>query len=121
MADGNAVEVLATGIPKILGATAAAGVLPPLFFDQALSFTAVLRRADRRPLLQHHTRDRAVTPAQRRVLDALTSGPLSAQDLATRLQVSPDFVRKSLRVLMEQGLALRDGGPGQRSTLYRHS
>jgi ATP-dependent DNA helicase RecG len=47
MADGNAVEALATGIPKILAATASAGVLPPLFFDQALSFTAILRRADR--------------------------------------------------------------------------
>jgi ATP-dependent DNA helicase RecG len=121
MADGNAVEALATGIPKILGAAAAAGVLPPLFFDQALGFTAVLRRTDRRPSLRHDTQDRAVTPAQRRVLDALTPGPLSVQDLATRLHVSPDFVRKSLRVLMEQGLALRDGGPGQRSTLYRHS
>ena len=96
-------------------------VLAGLAHAQFESFTAVLRRNDRERLPEQHARDRAVTPAQRRVLDALKSGPLSAQDLATRLQVSPDFVRKSLRVLMEQGLALRDGGPGQRSTLYRRS
>jgi ATP-dependent DNA helicase RecG len=118
MADGNAVEALATGIPKILGATAAAGLLPPLFFDQALSFTAVLRRTDRKsergPAL-------TITPAQQRVLEALRARALAAQEIAAQLSVSPDFVRKSLRVLIDQGLVVRDGGPGQRSTRYRHS
>jgi hypothetical protein len=65
MADGNTVEALATGIAKILGATAA-GVLPPLFFDQALSFTAVLRRNDRNAHDDRQLANRSsVTPAQK--------------------------------------------------------
>ncbi len=119
MADGNAVEALATGIPKILGATAAAGLLPPLFFDQALSFTAVLRRTDRKS--GRDQRALAITPAQQRVLDALRTRALAAQEIAAQLSVSPDFVRKSLRVLIDRGLVVRDGGPGQRSTRYRQS
>jgi ATP-dependent DNA helicase RecG len=123
MADGNAVEALATGIPKIIGATAAAGVLPPLFFDQALSFTAVLRRSDRNAnATDRRTANQpSVTPARQRVLDALQSQPLEANELAAKLHVSPDFVRKSLRILIDQGLVIRDGGPGQRFTRYRVS
>jgi ATP-dependent DNA helicase RecG len=123
MADGNAVEALATGIPKIIGATAAAGVPPPLFFDQALSFTAVLRRIDRNAnATDRRTANQpSVTPARQRVLDALQSQPLEANELAAKLHVSPDFVRKSLRILIDQGLVIRDGGPGQRFTRYRVS
>jgi ATP-dependent DNA helicase RecG len=121
MADGNAVEALATGIPKILGATAAAGVLPPLFFDQALGFTAVLRRADRASAVDKDDQRRSATPAQRRVLEALAGGSMTTTDLAKRLGVSADFVRKSLRVLIDDGLVIRDGGPGQKSTTYRQA
>ena len=118
--DGNAVEALATGIPKILAATAAAGVLPPLFFDQALSFTAVLRRGDLRSGGGVPVRT-DVTSAQRRVLEAVEGAPKTTAELAKTLDVTPDFVRKSLRVLIDVGAVIRDGGQGQRSTKYRRS
>lgn len=117
MADGNAVEALATGIPKILGSTAEAGLLPPLFFDQALSFTAVLRREDRQP--NGVAGSQRVTPAQQRLLQILAQGSRTANVLATQLGVTPDSVRKSLRGLLVDGRVVRDGGPGQRGTTYR--
>lgn len=120
MADGNAVEALATGIPKILGATAAAGVLPPLFFDQALSFTAVLRRADRQPEGRSTTRT-DITASQQRVLAALAGGPRTTAQLAAAIGVKPDFIRKSLRVLIDNGSVIRNGGPGDRSTTYQQA
>ena len=119
--DGNAVEALATGIPKILGATASAGVLPPLFFDQALSFTIVLRRGDLREAGSVGSTRVDITPAQRRLLDLLHRGPRTTAELARALDVTPDFIRKSLRVLLDDGLVIRDGGPGQRSTQYRRA
>jgi predicted ArsR family transcriptional regulator len=62
-----------------------------------------------------------VTGSQQRLLQALGDGPKTTAQLATTLGVTPDFVRKSLRVLIETGAVARDGGPGQPSTTYRRS
>jgi ATP-dependent DNA helicase RecG len=120
LADGNAVEALATGIPKILGASVAAGVLPPLFFDQALSFTTVLRRTDRETVADATALAR-ITPSQRRVYLALAGGERTVADLARTLNVTPDFVRKTLRTLLDVKLVHRIGGQGQRLTTYQQS
>ena len=119
MADGNAVEALATGIPKILGATAEAGVLPPLFFDQALCFTAVLRREDRQP--SGAVTFSSLNRAQQRLMRALADGPQTTNNLSEQLGITPDSVRKSLRGLIDDGRIVRIGGPGQRDTTYRQT
>jgi predicted HTH transcriptional regulator len=109
---------LQRAFPKILGATAAAGVLPPLFFDQALNFTAILRRSDRSPESVRPTGSK-ITNSQQRVLDALVNGPKTSGELATIVGVKPDFVRKSLRVLIDNGSVVRDGDPGQQTSYWR--
>ena len=119
-ADGNAVEALATGIPKILAATAAAGTLPPLFFDQGLSFTAVLRRADLQPLSPDGPLNN-LTESQRRLLRVVSNNPGTAKQLAEALNITPDAVRKTLRPLLEAGLLVRTGGQGTPNTIYRRT
>ncbi len=60
LSDGNAVEALATGIPKILSSIASAGLAKPVFFDQALGFTVAI---DRRYLSSRQKKNSAATNA----------------------------------------------------------
>jgi ATP-dependent DNA helicase RecG len=120
LADGNAVEALATGIPKILAAIADAGLKPPVFFDQALSFTATI---DRRAITATSAPSRPVpgqlSAPELRVLAALGDVDRTTRELVATLGVSPDWVRKALRTLMDRSLVTRTGGRGSHQTTYR--
>ncbi|HWL45629.1 MAG TPA: ATP-binding protein [Ilumatobacter sp.] len=110
--DGTrAVEALASGIPTVLEALTSAALPPPVFDDDGLRFTAVLRQS------------RAAVPKVAAgssgavVLAALVAGPLDVDQLAQSTGLSPANIRKRLRELRAQGLVVQRGGRG-RPTIY---
>lgn len=120
--DGRVVEAHGTGLPKILAATVDDGLPPPQFFDQAISFTAILTRPSGD---SHEARDRdrlvsseSPTPAEQRVLDALGDRPRTQAELATQLELTDQAVLKHLRRLRSMGRVTMAGGPGHRGTTY---
>ncbi len=126
--DGRVVEALATGIPKILEATVGDGLPAPRFFDQAISFTAILTRPAglaTTPQVSAAPREQTtipvVTGAERRVLDALGWKAHTLVPLASATLMSPQTLRKHLRNLRSKGLVEMDGGSGQRKTTYRQT
>ncbi len=144
--DGRVVEALASGIPTVLEELAVAQLPPPGFFDDGVSFTAIIyarpeisepeklvdaSRAPR-PEVQRqgpqNTQPRVTTsePAQRQtspalmeVLAVLSSGPKDLNAITEQLAISKASVSKRLQKLMRQGLVLSDGGRGVLSK-YRH-
>jgi ATP-dependent DNA helicase RecG len=123
--DGRVVEALASGIPTVLEELAASQLPPPGFFDDGLSFTAIIhaRRENAEPEKQSpalaSSMDRTVeilprkpSPALAEVLVALGSGPQDLNSLTERLAVPKASISKRLQKLMRQGLVLSDGGRG---------
>ena len=113
--DGTrAAEALASGIPTILNALASAGLPKPLFYDDALRFTVVLRQRSNngRSTTQPNT-SRAM------ILLALNSGPLDVRELQAETGLTPPNIRKHLRQLRTDGLLTQHGGQGQRATYAR--
>lgn len=125
--DGRVVEALASGIPRILEVTVGDGLPEPVFFDQAISFTAILRRPQglgQRPSGKAPADGEmatSMTPAQRRVYETLGSRTMRQRDLAGELDLSDQAVLKHLRALRALGLVIAHGGRGQRGTTYRRS
>ena len=126
--DGNAVEALATGIPKILSALATAGLPEPIFFDQALSFTVAINRGyigtkfpNSNATKAKPTNSTGLTKPERRILGAIGENELTTLQLASALNITPDAVRKNLRKLLDHSLIIRNGGPGHPTTSYRRS
>ena len=138
--DGNAVEALATGIPKILSALATAGLAKPVFFDQALSFTAVIKRAyigasdlgdpahsqrPNRPPKAKRLGDSNspvnLNKPEPRILTAIGEEELTTHQLTAILNISPDAVRKTLRNLLKREVIIRKGGQGDPTTTYRRT
>ena len=114
--DGTrAAEALASGIPTVLQALHEAALPAPIFDDDGLRFTVVLRqvarpRAARTP--PHSTRAR--------VLVALAAGqPLDIDQLHATTGLAPANLRKQLRVLRDEGLVIQHGGRGQRAHYTR--
>jgi DNA-directed RNA polymerase specialized sigma24 family protein len=121
------VEALATGIPKVLAETVGKGLPRPTFFDQALSFTAILHRptsvaalaaAHPAPALRQSTRE--LPAALQAVLDALDSGPQSLSDLAVDLKLTESATRSRLDRLRRDNRVAIEGGPGI-PTVYKRS
>lgn len=131
--DGRVVEALASGIPTVLEELAASQLPPPGFFDDGLSFTAIIyarrehwesekpsalstsavgRRGELSP--------RKTSPALAQVLGVLESGPQDLNSITERLALPKASVSKRLQKLMHQGLVLSDGGRGV-LTKYRRA
>jgi ATP-dependent DNA helicase RecG len=110
------VEALASGIPIVLAALRDAEMPPPLFDDDGLRFTVVLRRNQpaKRPLVRPGT-----TTAK--VLAALGSGPLDVEQIAAATALEPANIRQRLRELRAAGLVLQHGGRGLPTTYERVS
>ena len=122
---------------KILDSTVGAGLPTPRFFDQGITFTAILDRpfpfggvpaplqpprigyaATAQVAPQPKTSNR-VTPAQQRLLDTLGSDSLRQADLSARLGLSAAGTLHHLRKLIAAGRVISTGGRGQRDTRYR--
>lgn len=121
-ADGRTVEALATGIPLVLAETDANGLPRPTFFDQALSFTAILHRAHtattERSRISRRSERVVTTRAEREVLQELASGPLSLAELAGRLSITTNAARARLSRLRSHGEVTIVGGQGQPGSTY---
>jgi len=113
--DGTrAAEALASGIPTILHALESAGLPKPLFYDDALRFTVVLRQRSNngRSTTQPNT-------SRAKILLALNSGPLDVRELQAATGLTPPNIRKHLRQLRTDGVLTQHGGQGQRATYTR--
>lgn len=108
------IEALATGIPTVTGALAAAGLPPALFVDSGIRFTAVLHRSAAEPAA------RKLGPTELRVYEALAPGPTTVAALEATLGLSAPNIRKALRALRTDGLIEQQGGRG-RPTTYRQT
>jgi ATP-dependent DNA helicase RecG len=121
-ADGRTVEAIATGIPLVFAETDANGLPRPTFFDQSLSFTAILHRAHTAPTQPapvEAQRERfVVTPADRQVLHELADGPLSLAEIASRLGITTNAARARLGRLRSRGEVEIIGGQGQPGSTY---
>jgi len=113
--DGTrAVEALASGIPAVLEALRAAELPPPVFDDDGLRFTVVLRQR----IASHAPAVKAGSSAAK-VLGALNAGALDVDALANATGLSPANIRKRLRELRGLDLVVQHGGPGLPTTYER--
>ena len=107
-------EALASGIPTILHALGSAGLPKPLFYDDALRFTVVIR--------QRSNNGQSTTQpgsSRAKVLLALNSGQLDVRELQAATGLTPPNIRKLLRQLRTDGVVTQHGGQGQRATYTR--
>ena len=108
------IEALASGIPATNAALADRGLPVARFVDAGIRFTALLRHPkpdqDQAPRL---------TRTQRRIYDALASGPASVHDISTHLDLNGPTVRKALRALVEHRLVAQHGGKGRPTNYSR--
>jgi ATP-dependent DNA helicase RecG len=115
--DGSrAAEALASGIPTVLSALKTAGLPPPIFDDDGLRFTVVLRQRTR-------TSDGKIQPhsSRAKILVALTAGSLDVDQLHAATGLAAANLRKQLRTLRAHGLVTQQGGQGQRAIYSRPS
>jgi ATP-dependent DNA helicase RecG len=117
--DGRVVEALATGIPTVFAELAKAGLPAPRFFDNAISFTAVLgaRRHEASPAAASRVND--VPPALQAVLDVLADASADVNEISRQLDATVASVAKRLQRLRRLGLVVSDGGSGRRTTYRR--
>lgn len=110
----RAAEALATGIPTVLNAVKAAGLPAPIFDDDGLRFTVVLRQ-------RTQTRAVVVRPESSRsnLLMTLSAGPMDMRQLQAATGLGMSNLRKQLRSLRDEGLVTQHGGQGQRATYSR--
>ena len=121
--DGRTIEALATGIARAFEATDRQQLPRPTFFDQALTFTAIMHRPyerDAAPASTHQLPD-GITRAQSEVMTALSAGPLSLAEIADLLNTTHDAIRGRLTRLRKLGYVEFDGGQGSHDTRYRRS
>ena len=113
--DGTrAVEALASGIPAVFDALRAAELPPPVFDDDGLRFTVVLRQR----VTDHAPAVKAGSSAAK-VLGALNAGPLGVDELVSATGLAPANIRKRLRELRGLDLVVQHGGPGLATTYER--
>jgi ATP-dependent DNA helicase RecG len=112
----RAAEALASGIPTVLNAVKSAGLPPPIFGDDGLRFTVVLRQ---RTL--HAAPSVKPRSSRSRLLIALGVGPLDVRQLQAATGLAPPNIRKQLRLLRDEGLVRQHGGQGQPTTYSRTS
>jgi len=113
--DGTrAVEALASGIPAVLEALRAAELPPPVFDDDGLRFTVVLRQR-----IASHAPAVKAGSSTAKVLAALNAGTLDVDALTEATGLSPANIRKRLRELRSLDLVVQHGGPGLPTTYER--
>jgi ATP-dependent DNA helicase RecG len=88
---------------------------PPIFVDQAVSFTAVLMRPN---LVGNATPARRVGDAATRILAVLAAGPLDRKTIGEQCGLTPSQVRYALEKLVDRGRVAMNGGWGARNTTY---
>ncbi len=117
--DGRVVEALATGIPTVFAELTKAGLPAPRFFDNGISFTAIIdtRKQDIQPSTS--TRITDVPPALRAVLDVLADSSADVNEISHRLDATTASVAKRLQRLKRLGLIVSDGGSGRHTTYHR--
>jgi ATP-dependent DNA helicase RecG len=126
--DGRVVEALASGIPTVLEELAICQLPPPGFFDDGVSFTAIIYA---RPELSQGSSASTfagasnapvvkTSPALMQVLDLLSAGPRDLNSITQQLAIQKASVSKRLQKLMRQGLVVSDGGRGV-ITKYRRA
>jgi len=105
------IEALATGIPTVLRALESARMPPPLFHDQGIRFTVILRRAATPGLVAP-----PLVGSERRVYECLLPGPATVAELEERLGMQGPAIRKVLRSLRDKKIVLQHGGRGRPTT-----
>ena len=111
---GRAVEALASGIPTVLQALEAAALSAPIFDDDGLRFTVIVRggaRGRSAPLMEGSL---AV------VFAAVTPEGSTISQLVQATGLQPPNIRKHLRRLRSEGLVNQIGGKGL-TTVYTRS
>lgn len=108
------IEALASGIPTVLTALRDADMPSPIFDDDGLRFTVVMRREKpaSRPVVRPGT-----TGAK--VFGALAGGPLGVDQIAAATGLEPANIRRRLRELRAAGLVVQHGGRGLATTYER--
>jgi ATP-dependent DNA helicase RecG len=89
--DGRVVEALASGVTKILEVTVGDGLPAPLFFDQGITFTTIVKRPsiDPPPRISRRTgASKPLTASERRVLEVVRSSGHAADELAGKVGLS---------------------------------
>ena len=117
--DGRVVEALATGIPTVVAELTKAGLPPPRFFDNGISFTAIIdtRRQEIAPAAPTRVND--LPPALQAVMDVLAVSSADVNEISHRLNVTVASVAKRVQRLIRLSLVVSDGGSGRRTTYYR--
>lgn len=117
--DGRVVEALATGIPTVFAELTKAGLPAPRFFDNGISFTAIIDgRQDEKPPATT-TPIASVPPALQAVLDVLADSSADVKEISNRLDATPASVAKRLQRLKALGLIVTNGGSGRHTTYNR--
>lgn len=106
----RAIEALASGIPIVTDALAAAGLPPAHYIDSGIRFTVILSQPVPPPAPA--TRDQVIH-------DALGDGPATVADLEARTGLPAYTIRRALRELRAQGLIQQLGGQGRHTTYQR--
>lgn len=118
--DRNVVEAMATGIPATFEAMARSGLPVPEFFDQALTFTVVLRRFGTDSVAPVPNRPTRPMAHESTMLDLLAT-PMSIDSIASALGISRNAAHKRIASLRAKGLVDILGGQGQRGSTYVRS
>ena len=117
--DGRVVEALASGIPTVFAELEKAGLPAPRFFDNGISFTAVVDASGREIPRPAPTRVNDIPPALQAVLDSLSDSSADVSEISRRLEIAPATLAKRLQRLKRLGLIVSDGGSGRRTTYRR--
>lgn len=106
------------GIGEVQRALHAWPADPPIFIDQAVTFTAVLLRP--RPEKGQHVAEPRVQSGdpQTRILGVLAAGPLDRNSIMERTGLTRSQTRYALTKLIDSELVEMHGGLGARNTTY---
>lgn len=107
------IEALATGIPIVRHELEVAHLPEAQFLDQSIRFTVLLHRTPAAPAVPD------LTPLEHDTYAALVEGPLTAEEVAAKIERSPQQARKFLRQLRDKDLIRVEGGRGKPTTYHR--
>ena len=109
--EARVIEALATGIPTVMRLLESADMPAPLFHDQGIRFTVILRSPETR-IADALT----LSGSELRIYEALLTGSASVRDLEIRLGMRGPAIRKVLRSLRGKKIVVQHGGRGRPTT-----
>jgi len=112
---GRVIEALSTGLAVVRDELHRAALPAPVFVDNAIRFTAIVKRSELAPSPRRAGRNRV----EQDVYAALVAGPQTARSLAAIVGTGEPNVRKALRSLVKQSLVVTHGGKGRPTTYER--